>query len=318
MYRLILSRLMQGLFTIWAVVTVVFLLMRVSGDPVDMFYGGAASREALREAEAMRRQYGLDKPVPVQYINYLADVLRLEFSESIHLKRPVSDLIAERLPHTLRLTVSAFMLSYFVAIPLGVLTAIRRGTWLDYVSLGLTMIGVSLPAFWLGLMLILLFSVNLGVLPASGVGNNDLWSRARYLILPAVTLAIPRMAVMTRFIRGTMLDILGADYLTVARAKGLRERMVVRRHAFRNALIPIVTLIGLQMGFLVGGSVVIERVFGLPGIGDLTVDAISGRDFPVVQACVLMFSLSVVLANTGVDIVYTYIDPRLRAEGEPA
>lgn len=314
MYKLVISRLLQGIFTIWAVVTVVFLLMRVSGDPVEMFYGGAASREALKDAEMMRKQYGLDKPVPEQYVNYLSDVLRLEFNESIHLKRPVAELIAERLPHTLTLTLTAFVLAYLVAIPAGVMTAIRRGSFLDYISLGATMVGVSLPAFWLGLMFILLFSVGLGWLPASGIGDADPVSRLQHFILPAVTLAIPRMAVMTRFIRGAMLDILGTDYLIVARAKGLRERAVILRHAFRNALIPIVTLIGLQMGFLVGGSVVIERVFGLPGIGDLTVDAISGRDFPVVQACVLMFSLSVVIANTGVDIVYSYVDPRLRAE----
>ncbi|MCZ7543984.1 MAG: ABC transporter permease [Anaerolineae bacterium] len=314
MYKLIVSRLIQGVFTTWAVVTVVFLLIRVSGDPVDMFYGGAATREALREAEAMRRQYGLDKSVPEQYVDYLTDLLRLDFGSSIHLKRPVVDLIGERIPHTLRLTVVAFMVSYLIAIPLGVLAALRRGTAFDYTSLGLTMVGVSLPAFWLGLMLILLFSVQLNWLPASGIGDATLQGRVRHLILPAITLAIPRMAVMTRFIRGTMLDILGADYLTTARAKGMRERAVIMRHGFRNALIPIVTLIGLQLGFLVGGAVVIERVFGLPGVGDLVVDAISGRDFPVVQASVLMLAISVVIANTAVDILYGYVDPRVRTE----
>lgn len=314
MYKLIVSRLIQGVFTTWAVVTVVFLLIRVSGDPVDMFYGGAATREALQEAEAMRRQYGLDKSVPEQYVDYLTDLLRLDFGSSIHLKRPVVDLIGERIPHTLRLTVVAFMVSYLIAIPLGVLAALRRGTAFDYTSLGLTMVGVSLPAFWLGLMLILLFSVQLNWLPASGIGDATLQGRVRHLILPAITLAIPRMAVMTRFIRGTMLDILGADYLTTARAKGMRERAVIMRHGFRNALIPIVTLIGLQLGFLVGGAVVIERVFGLPGVGDLVVDAISGRDFPVVQASVLMLAISVVIANTAVDILYGYVDPRVRTE----
>ncbi|GAB4448836.1 MAG: ABC transporter permease [Anaerolineae bacterium] len=314
MYKLIVSRLIQGVFTTWAVVTVVFLLIRVSGDPVDMFYGGAATREALQEAEAMRRQYGLDRSVPEQYVDYLTDLLRLDFGTSIHLKRPVVDLIGERIPHTLRLTVVAFMVSYLIAIPLGVLAALRRGTAFDYTSLGLTMVGVSLPAFWLGLMLILLFSVQLNWLPASGIGDPSLQSRVRHLILPAITLAVPRMAVMTRFIRGTMLDILGADYLTTARAKGMRERAVIMRHGFRNALIPIVTLIGLQLGFLVGGAVVIERVFGLPGVGDLVVDAISGRDFPVVQASVLMLAISVVIANTAVDILYGYVDPRVRTE----
>ncbi len=309
MGRQIASRLLQGLFTMWAVVTVVFFLMRVSGDPIDMMFAGDPRPEAVVEAEALRHAFGLDRPLPEQYATYLWDVARLDFGNSIALRRPVATLIAEKLPHTLRLTLGAFFLSYLVAVPLGVLIAIRRDTALDYGALVTSMVGVSVPVFWMGIMLILLFAVRLEWLPALGVGAGGL----EHMILPVVTLAIPRAAFMTRFIRGTMLDVLNEDYLRTARSKGLRERAVIFGHALRNALIPIITVAGVQLGYLVSGSVVIERVFGLPGIGDLLVDSIGSRDFPTTQAIVLMLAGTIVLMNTAVDILYVYIDPRLRA-----
>lgn len=308
MGRQLTSRLVQSLVTMWAVVTVVFFLMRVSGDPIDMLYAGDPRPEAAREAEILRSAYGLDQALPIQYVSYLANVSRLDFGNSIAAKRPVTQMIIEELPHTLRLALSAFFLSYALAIPIGVFIAIKRGTAADYAALVVSMIGVSVPAFWMGIMLILVFAVQLKWLPALGVGNEGF----KHLILPAVTLAIPRAAFMTRFIRGTMLDVLNEDYLQTARAKGLRENAIIYRHALRNALIPIITVAGVQLGYLIGGSVVIERVFGLPGIGDLLVDSINTRDFPTVQACVLMLAASIVFMNLLVDILYVYIDPRLR------
>lgn len=310
MSKQIVYRLTQGVITMWAVVTVVFFLMRISGDPVELIYAGDPRPEAIREAEALRNELGLDQAVPIQYVTYLADVVRLDFGRSIAEKRPVTDMIAQELPHTLRLTVSAFVLSYLIAVPIGVFIAVNRNTLWDYCAQVLSMIGVSMPSFWLGIMLILLFAVQLEWLPALGLGNAGI----KYMILPAVTIAIPRVAFMSRFVRGTMLDVLNEDYLRTARSKGLKDRHVIYSHGLRNALIPIVTVAGVQLGYLVSGSVIIERVFGLPGVGDMLVDSISARDFPVTQATVLIIALSIVVMNLFVDILYVYIDPRLRTE----
>lgn len=304
------SLLVQGLITMWAVVTVVFFIMRVSGDPVDMLYAGDPRPEAVFEQAALRESLGLNRPIFVQYVNYLVDVVTLDFGNSISLKRPVTTLIKEQIPYTLRLTGSAFLLSYLIAVPLGVFIAIKRNTIFDYVVQIFSMIGVSIPQFWLGIMLILFFAVRLEWLPALGVGDGSV----RYMVLPAVTIAIPRIAFMARFIRGTMLDVLNEDYLRTARAKGLPSRTVIYKHGLRNALLPIVTIAGLQLGYLVSGSVIIERVFGLPGIGDLLVDSIGARDFPITQAAVLIIALSIVLINMLVDVLYVYIDPRLRTD----
>lgn len=310
MSKQLVSRLIQGLITMWAVVTVVFFLMRVSGDPVDMVYAGDPRPEAVAEAAALREELRLNEPVLVQYTSYLADVVRLDFGRSIIAKRGVATLIREELPHTLRLSILAFILSYVISIPVGVSIAIKRNTLYDYAVQVVSMIGVSIPQFWLGILLILMFAVRLEWLPALGLGDGSI----RYLILPALTIAIPRVAFMSRFVRGTMLDVLNEDYLRTARAKGLSSRAVIYKHALRNALIPIITVAGVQLGYLVSGSVIIERVFGLPGVGDLLVDSISSRDFPVTQAAVLVIALSIVLMNLFVDILYVYIDPRLRTE----
>lgn len=308
MGKQIFSRLFQSLVTLWAVVTVVFFLMRVSGDPIDMLYAGDPRPEAVAEAESLREAYGLNLPLPVQYVNYLVEVAQLDFGRSIAAKRPVVQMLGEELPHTLRLTLTAFVLSYLIAIPVGIFVALRAGSAIDMGVLVLSMIGVSVPAFWMGIILILVFAVQLQWLPALGVGNRGL----AHLVLPVLTLALPRAAFMIRFVRGTMLDVLNEDYLRTARSKGLQESRVLYRHALRNALIPIVTVGGLQLGYLVGGAVVIERMFGLPGVGDLLVDSIANRDFPSVQACVLMLAISIIMVNLLVDILYSYIDPRIR------
>ena len=305
----ILFRLLQLIITMWAVVTVVFFLLRVSGDPIDMLFAGDPRPEAVQEAEMLRHDYGLDLPLPVQYVHYLVNVATLNFGNSISLKRPVLTLIGEELPHTLRLTLSAFVIAYTLAVPIGVLIAVYKNTPLDYAVQTLSMAGVSIPSFWLGIMLILLFAVQLEWLPALGLGDGN----PRYLVLPVMTIVIPRVAFMSRFVRGTMLDVLNEDYLRTARSKGLRERVVIFRHGLRNAFIPILTVAGVQLGYLVSGSVIIERVFGLPGIGDLLVDSISTRDFPVTQAMVLIIAFSIVLMNLLVDILYVFVDPRVRA-----
>lgn len=304
-------RLVQGILTLWAVITVVFFLMRISGDPIDIIYAGDPRPEAQQEAEQLREDLGLNRPLPIQYVTYLTDVLRLDFGVSIsNSRRDVSTLIGEELPYTLRLAGTAFIVSYLIAIPLGVLIAVKHNTFIDYFVQVISMVGVSIPSFWLGIMMILLFAVRLEWLPALGVGGGD----PRYLILPAMTIAIPRIAFMSRFVRGTMLDILNEDYLRTARAKGLASRAVIFKHGLRNALIPIVTVAGVQLGYLVSGSVIIERVFGLPGVGDLLVDSILSRDFPLTQATVLVIAISIVLTNLFVDILYVYIDPRLRTD----
>ncbi len=308
MLPLILRRLLQGLMTLWLVITVVFVVTRATGDPIEMMYAGDPRPQAQREAENMREALGLNEPLPVQYVRYFGDLARLDLGQSIATRRDVATEIGRALPYTLRLTVAAFVLAYVIALPLGILVAVRRDGALDWITLVLAMGGVSIPAFWLGLMLILLFSLQLDWLPASGVRTWQAW------VLPVVTLAIPRLSFMTRYIRSNLIEVLSADYLRTARAKGLPARALLWQHALRNALIPIVTLIGLQLGFLVGGSVIIERVFGLPGVGNLLVTAITNRDFPLVQGCVVVLALSVVAANLLVDLAYPFIDPRIRAE----
>lgn len=310
MTKQIITRSLQGLITMWAVVTVVFFLLRVTGDPIDMLYAGDPRPEAVEEAEALRRDLGLDRPLPIQYVNYLVDVVRLDFGNSIALKRPVIEMIGVELPHTMRLTFSAFIVAYLLAIPIGILIAIKKNTIIDYGIQVISMAGVSIPDFWMGTMLILLFAVQLEWLPALGIGDGGV----EHLILPVATIAIPRVAFMSRFVRGVMLDVLNEDYLRTARAKGMNERIVISRHALRNALIPIITVAGIQLGYLVSGSVIIERVFGLPGIGDLLVDSISSRDFPITQATVLIIAFSIVLMNLLVDILYVVIDPRVRTD----
>lgn len=308
MLAVILRRLFQGVITLWLVITVVFVVTRATGDPIEMMYAGDPRPEAQREAEIMRESLGLNDPLPVQYVDYFRDLARGDLGTSFVTRRSVATEIGRALPYTLRLTSAAFVLAYLIALPLGILVAVRRDGALDWITLVLAMAGVSIPAFWLGLMLILLFSLRLDWLPASGVRSVEAW------ILPVVTLALPRLSFMTRYIRSNLVEVLSADYLRTARAKGLGARVLLWRHALRNALIPIVTLIGLQLGFLVGGSVIIEEVFGMPGVGRLLVKGIFDRDFPVVQGCVIVLALSVVVANLLVDLAYPFIDPRIKAE----
>lgn len=299
----LLSRLAQALLVLLGVSLVVFLLLRLApGDPARALLPEGASAEDLA---AVRAQLGLDQPLPVQYARFLGGALRGDLGSSIMQDRPALELVLARLPATLQLTAAAFAVALAVAVPVGILAAVRRDSWLDYVSSGLALIGQSMPVYWLGLLLILVFAVRLRWLPTSGYG-------LRQIVLPAIALGAGLMALATRLVRSGMLETLAEDYVRTARAKGLSERLVLLRHAFRNTLIPLVTVLGLQFGTLLGGAVVTETVFSWPGVGTLAITAIAQRDYPIVQAVVLVVSACFVGINLAVDMLYAAIDPRVR------
>ena len=303
----LLARLMSALLVVLGVVCLVFLLIHlIPGDPVDVMLGESA-RPADREA--LRSSLGLDQPMGVQLLDYLGGVMRLDLGTSLHSDQPVSSLLAKRIPATLQLALAALCVALLLALPLGVLAALRRGSGWDWGAMGFSTLGVSIPNFWLGPLLILLFSLGLGWTPVSGRET------AASLILPAVTLGTGFAAILARMIRSSLLEVLGEEFVRTARAKGLSESQVIWRHALRNAWLPVLTLIGIQLGALLGGAVVTEVVFDWPGIGSLMIDAIQRRDYPVVQGCVLFVSLAYVAVNTLTDMLYGLVDPRIRQEG---
>ncbi len=306
MAQYIIRRLLQAVLVVFGVVTVVFIILNLTGDPVRLMLGEQASEEDIT---AVRRQLGLDRPLHEQYFKYLGNVVRGDFGGSIRQRGlPAMDLVLERYPATLRLALTALAFSVLLATIFGIISAVKRYSVLDNVVMFLALFGQSVPNFWLGIMLILIFAVNLGWLPSQGFGDGD----PRYLILPMLALAATPLARLTRLVRSGMLEILGQDYIRTARAKGLREGMVVVRHALKNAAIPLVTIIGLDMGALLGGAVVTETIFAWPGVGLLVIESINGRDFPVVQAAVFVIATSFVLINLLVDLIYTWLDPRVR------
>jgi len=257
---------------------------------------------------AARAKWGLDKPIYVQYGVFLSRAVRGDLGNSLFFQQPALEVLMERMPATLQLSAVALFFSLSIAIPVGLLSALKRDTIWDYLGTNLAMLGQALPPYWLGIMLILIFSVALGWFPTSGRGT---W---RHLVLPAVTLGSVLMALITRLVRSGMLDVLSEDYVRTARAKGLPERTVIIRHALRNILIPLVTVIGLQLGALFGGAVITESIFAWPGVGRLALQAISARDYPLVQASVLVISVVYVFLNLAVDLIYVYLDPRIRYE----
>ena len=310
MRTVVLRRILFILPVIWGVSTFVFLIIHlIPGDPIDLMLGETAS---IVDREALRRQLGLDRPLWQQYLTFLQRAVRGDLGHSLHNRRPVSTLIGERLPATAALAGAALVVAIVLALPLGVLASLRPHSWLDTVSMLLALIGVSMPNFWLGPLLILAFSLHLGWLPVSGRGDGSI----AYLILPALTLGTAMMAILTRMTRAGMLETLREDYIRTARAKGLVEWIVVGKHALGNALIPLVTLIGLQGGALLSGAVITETIFAWPGLGDLTIRAIQQRDYPVVQGCVLIIALTYVVANMITDVVYAVLDPRIRFESQ--
>ena len=297
------ARLASALVVMLGVCTLVFLLIHlVPGDPVEAMLGESASPA---DREALRHALGLDLPVAEQYGRYLAGLLRLDLGQSFLDQRPVVEILGERLPATLQLAAASLLLALVLAVPLGVLAARRRGSALDTGAMAFSLIGISMPNFWLGPLLILVFSLWLGWTPVSGS------ERPLSLLLPAITLGTALAAILARMVRASVLEVLGEDYVRTARAKGLSEFAVMRRHALRNAWLPVLTLIGLQLGGLLGGAVITETVFAWPGVGSLLVESIQARDFPVVQGCVLLISLIYVLVNSLTDLAYAWVDPRI-------
>jgi peptide/nickel transport system permease protein len=300
----LLKRLLLAVPVLLLTALLVFSALHLAGgDPVMLLVPPNASQETR---EAIRAKLGLDKPLPVQFVTYMSNVLRGDLGRSILSRQQVSDLIKEKLPITLELGVSAFLLAYLLALPLGVIAALNRNQFLDWSSMIVALIGVSMAGFWLGLMLMYVFAAQLKWLPPTGHGG------LKYLILPTLALALPRVGRIARITRSSLLEVIGQDYIRTARAKGLSERVMVFRHALRNALIPIVSLMGLDLGYIVGGSVVIEAVFARPGIGDMMLRAIYSRDFPVLQGCMFVLALAIILGNIIADLAYVVIDPRIR------
>ncbi len=313
--RIFLQRLLQLIPVLFGVSVITFSIIHLApGDPVLLLAGSEATMEEVAE---IRHDMGLDRPLPVQYITWLGKVLRGDLGESFFSNRPVMDLILERFPATIILTIAAMAFAIIVGVSLGLVASLRRDTVLDRATMVGSVMGWSMPPFWIGLVLIILFAVKLRWLPTGGMFsissmNPTVPDVAKHLILPAFTLGVRHMSYVARLTRSSMLEVLGEDYVRTARAKGLVERVVVMRHALRNALIPVVTVAGVSAGRLLGGAVVVETVFGWPGLGRLTVTGILERDFPLVQGSVLFIAVIFVLVNFVVDMLYAWIDPRIR------
>jgi ABC-type dipeptide/oligopeptide/nickel transport system permease component len=297
------TRLARALVAVWLVSTVVFVVMRLSGDPVPLLLPPDAPRS---EYARVARELGTDRPLPVQYGVFLGNALRGDFGRSIHFREPAARVVVGYLPATAELGLTAFALALIVAIPIGLLSAVRRNSLVDQAAMAVALVGQSAPTFFVGILLILLVSLKAGWLPTSGRGD---WT---HLVLPAVTLGAFSMASIARLTRSAMLEVLRADYVRTARAKGLREQAVVVKHALRNAAIPIVTITGLQFGTLLGGAVVTETVFAWPGIGRLAIQSIYNRDYPVVQCVVFLSALLFIVINLTVELIYGVLDPRIR------
>lgn len=287
------------------------ILHLVPGDPIDAMMGAASFGISTPESQAklvaqIRDQLGLDDPLPVQYLRWLGNALRFDFGESFIRHQPVAKLIAERLPATIELALTALVISVIAGMSMGILAALKRHTPIDALVMIVSLAGVSIPSFAFAMVLILVFSVFLAVLPATGSGSFD------RLILPALVLGYEGTALIARLTRASLLEVLGREYITTARAKGLPPRMVVLRHALRNALIPVVTIVGLQVGRLLAGSIIVETVFARQGVGQLAIDAILQKDYPLVQAIILLTATTYVVANLAVDVSYGFINPRIR------
>jgi peptide/nickel transport system permease protein len=312
MKKYIAKRLWSLIPVMFVVATLVFFLVHLTpGDPASVILGPDAPQEAIAE---LRARLGLDKPLPVQFVRWFGRVLQGDLGESIFLRRPVTQAIAERLEPTLLLAGLATLFAVIIGIPAGVLAAVYRNTWLDRLFMSVAVFGVSMPNFWLALNLIFLFALTLALLPVSGyvpLGDDPLMT-LRFMLLPAFSLGFPQSALIARMTRGSMLDVLSQDYVKTARAKGLSERLVIYKHALKNTMITVITVIGIVLAITLSGSVVIETVFGLPGVGRLIINSVLRRDYPVIQGTVLFIAASYVLVNLIIDVLYVYIDPRIK------
>ena len=306
MKNFFLNKLLFTFPTIFGVVTLVFLIIHlIPGDPVEIMLGETAT---LTDKAKLRADLGLDLPISVQYFRFITNLVQGDFGMSFHFRQPAFDLIIKRLPATIELSLGALVVALMISVPLGILSAAKQYSFIDQTSLFVALLGVSMPNFWLGPLLIIIFSINLGWLPVSGRGDIT------HLLLPAITLGSSMAAILTRMIRSSLLDILKEEYIKTARAKGLPEPIILLKHALRNALLPVVTILGLQFGSLLAGSIITETIFSWPGIGRLTIQAIVSRDYPLVQACVMVVALGYVFINLLTDLMYTWIDPRIKYE----
>jgi peptide/nickel transport system permease protein len=303
MTRFALARLVQAIPSLLGVTLAAFVLLQLSGDVTQILLPPQASDEVRA---AFRHAYGLDQPIPLQYVDYLTHLLRGDFGRSFAYQQPALEVVLSRLPATLELSAVAMLIAVVIAIPAGMVSAVKRSSVFDRLSMGLVLLGQSVPTFWLGMLLILVFAVHFRVLPVSGRGSLP------QLILPSVTLSMFLLALLARLTRSGMLEVLSQDYVRTARAKGLGERAVLSRHAFRNAMNPIITLLGLQLGGLLGGAVLTETVFAWPGIGTLMLDSILKRDYPVVLAGLVLVACGFVLINFLVDVLYRCLDKRVQ------
>lgn len=299
----LIRRLLQSILVLFGVSLVVFLILHLTGDPTLLLLPPDATAE---EIHRFREAMGFNDPVLVQYLRFFRGAVQGNFGDSLRHGEPAFALVVERLPATLELTAAALLVALCLALPAGIISAVRRNTPLDYATTVVALLGQSMPTFWLGIMLILIFSVQLSLLPSSGRGDLE------HLVLPAITLGLFTTARITRLTRSGMLEVLGQDFIRTARAKGVSERPVIWKHALKNASIPIVTIVGIELGTLLGGAVITETIFAWPGVGRLSVQAIFNRDYPVVQAAVFVLASTFVLVNLIVDIAYTYLDPRIR------
>ncbi|MFD2265226.1 ABC transporter permease [Lacibacterium aquatile] len=306
-------RRLSGMLVVMAVVaTMVFIIVRVvPGDPAAIMLGPDATGA---DVAALRLKLGLDEPLLVQFGQFLFDLVRGDLGRSIFLDRPVTQALAERAEPTLLLTLMSILVAVAIGVPAGVISAVNRGRFLDQATSSLAMLAASMPSFWLGLLFIQIFAVKLGWFPVAGYGppGASFLERAGHLVLPAIVLGLISSALITRFTRASMLDVLGEDYVRTGRAKGLGEGVVILKHAFRNALIPILTVVGLTMALLLGGAVVTETMFGLPGVGNLVVSAVLRRDYPVIQGALIVIAGVYVLVNLLIDLAYLLVDPRVR------
>ncbi|HJP17929.1 MAG TPA: nickel ABC transporter permease [Nitrospinota bacterium] len=306
MNNYIIKRLLLTIPTVFGVVTLVFLVIHfIPGDPVEIMLGETASQT---DKAKLRADLGLDLPIFTQYLGFLSNLFQGNLGTSFHFRQPAFELIMKRLPATIELSLGALAVALIISIPLGIFSAVKQYSYVDQGSLFLALIGVSMPNFWLGPILIIVFSIHLGWLPVSGRG--DIYN----LILPAITLGASMAAILTRMIRSSLLDTLKEEYIKTARAKGLPEPIILLKHALRNALLPVVTILGLQFGSLLAGSIITETIFSWPGIGRLTIQAIVSRDYPLVQACVMVVALGYVFINLLTDLMYAWIDPRIKYE----
>jgi len=303
MVRFALARLVQALPSLFGVTLAAFILLQLSGDVTQILLPPQADDQVR---SAFRQAYGLDQPIPVQYLSYLLHLLRGDFGRSFAYGQPAMQVVLQRLPATLELTAAAIVIAVLIALPAGIVSAVRRGSVFDRLSMGFVLLGQSVPTFWLGMLLILVFAVHFRLLPVSGRGSPA------QLILPSITLSMFLLALLARLTRSGMLEVLSQDYVRTARAKGMTEPVVLGRHAFRNALNPILTVIGLQLGGLIGGAVLTETVFAWPGIGTLMMDSILKRDYPVVLAGLMIVAAGFVLINLIVDVLYSCLDKRVK------